>query len=90
MPSIGACCTLLTIVGSGMPAASSTVGARSITWQNCERISPYGSLPRSDESCLKSTIGWCVRQLYDVFCNGQEETLCAAPFDHVRPEERKV
>ena len=31
----------LTIFGSGRPAASSTVGATSITWWNCERTSPF-------------------------------------------------
>ena len=44
-PSMGVCCTLLTIVGSGRPATSSTVGATSITWQNCERISPLALMP---------------------------------------------
>ena len=40
MPSIGDCCTPFTTVGSGRPAASSTVGAMSITWLNCDR-SPW-------------------------------------------------
>ena len=30
-PSIGACCTLLTMVGCGKPAASRMVGATSMT-----------------------------------------------------------
>ena len=29
-----------------MPAASSTVGATSMTWQNCERTSPLAVNPR--------------------------------------------
>jgi hypothetical protein len=45
VPSIGLWVTPLTIVGSGMPAASSTVGATSMTWQNCERSSPLASTP---------------------------------------------
>ena len=44
-PSKGACCTLFTIVGAGIRAASRTVGAMSITWQNCERISPLPLMP---------------------------------------------
>ena len=36
-PSNGACCTLLTTVGCGSPAASRTVGAMSMTWQNWTR-----------------------------------------------------
>ena len=39
-PSSGFCCTPLTNVGSGSPAASSTVGATSMTWWNWWRISP--------------------------------------------------
>ena len=34
-PSYGFCCTPLTNTGWGRPAASSTVGATSITWWNC-------------------------------------------------------
>ena len=45
-PSIGRCATPLTAVGCGSPAASSTVGATSITWWNCERISPRAAIPR--------------------------------------------
>ncbi len=45
MPSMGACCALLTMIGSGRPATSSTVGATSITWENCERISPFALMP---------------------------------------------
>ena len=41
-PSMGCCCTPLTEIGSGRPAASRIVGATSITWWNCERISPFG------------------------------------------------
>ena len=44
-PSSGRCCTPLTLSGSGRPAASSTVGATSITWWNCERISPFALIP---------------------------------------------
>src|SRR3954469_8143063 len=40
VPSMGDCCTPLTMVGSGMPAASRIVGARSITWVNCDRTPP--------------------------------------------------
>ena len=39
-PSIGVCTIPLTVFGSGRPAASSTVGAMSITWWNWLRISP--------------------------------------------------
>ena len=42
VPSMGDCWTPLTMVGSGRPAASRMVGARSMTWVNCER-SPPGS-----------------------------------------------
>jgi hypothetical protein len=37
VPSIGCCSTPSTVVGCGSPAASSTVGATSITWWNCDR-----------------------------------------------------
>jgi hypothetical protein len=40
-PCSGSCMTPLTRVGCGSPAASSTVGATSIAWWNCERISPF-------------------------------------------------
>ena len=40
-PSIGAWTVPLTLFGSGREAASSTVGATSITWWNCERTSPF-------------------------------------------------
>ena len=39
-PSIGDCTTPLTVFGSGIPAASSTVGAMSTTCWNWLRISP--------------------------------------------------
>ena len=45
VPSYGACCTLFTTVGAGMPAASRTVGAMSMTWQNCDRTSPFALMP---------------------------------------------
>ena len=45
MPSIGFCWMPLTNAGAGSPAASSTVGATSITWKNCERISPLALKP---------------------------------------------
>ena len=40
-PSIGSCTVPFTLFGSGRLAASSTVGATSITWWNCERTSPF-------------------------------------------------
>src|SRR5437588_563172 len=39
-PCIGSWVTPLTCTGSGNPAASRTVGATSMTWQNCERVWP--------------------------------------------------
>ena len=39
----------LTETGSGSPAASRIVGARSITWLNCERISPFALIPFGQE-----------------------------------------
>ena len=45
VPSYGLCCTPLTIVGSGSPAASSTVGARSMTWLNWLRMPPFSLIP---------------------------------------------
>ena len=44
-PCNGICWTPLTLIGSGSPAASSTVGAMSITWWNWERISPWAAMP---------------------------------------------
>ena len=44
-PSIGVCGMPLTDCGSGMPAASRIVGATSMTWENCERISPLALMP---------------------------------------------
>ena len=35
----------LTESGSGIPAASRIVGATSMTWLNCERISPFALMP---------------------------------------------
>ena len=40
VPSMGDCWTPLTMAGSGSPAASRMVGARSMTWVNCERSPP--------------------------------------------------
>src|SRR4029453_1177104 len=40
-PSIGVCTPPVTLLGSGIPAASSTVGATSTTWWNWLRISPF-------------------------------------------------
>src|SRR5829696_297214 len=40
VPWRGCCWTLLTMVGSGSPATSSTVGATSMTWWNWLRVSP--------------------------------------------------
>ena len=45
MPSIGRWVTPWTVVGSGMPAASSTVGATSMQWANWLRISPLALMP---------------------------------------------
>ena len=44
-PCIGVCWIPWTNVGSISPAASSTVGATSITCANCVRTSPWGSKP---------------------------------------------
>jgi hypothetical protein len=44
-PCSGICCTPLTAVGAGRPAASSTVGATSMTWWNCVRTSPRDRMP---------------------------------------------
>ena len=44
VPSMGACCTPLTMTGSGSPAASRIVGARSMTWVNWERSPPFSSM----------------------------------------------
>ncbi len=43
-PSIGFWTTPFTLRGSGSPAASRTVGATSMTWWNCERISPFARI----------------------------------------------
>jgi hypothetical protein len=40
-PCSGSCMTPFTMVGCGSPAASRIVGATSMTWWNCERISPF-------------------------------------------------
>ena len=45
VPSIGDCCTPLTMVGSGNPAASRIVGAMSMTWANCDRTPPFSRMP---------------------------------------------
>ena len=45
-PCSGICWTPLTLVGSGSPATSRTVGAMSMTWWNWERISPRAENPR--------------------------------------------
>ena len=55
----------LTIVGSGSPAASSTVGATSITWWNCERTSPWAFLIRAGQW---TTIGLRVPPKCDATC----------------------
>ena len=44
-PSIGRCTVPFTDVGCGSSAASSAVGATSMTWWNCERISPLALMP---------------------------------------------
>ena len=44
-PCSGSWSTPLTIVGNGSPAASSTVGATSMTWWNWLRISPLAAIP---------------------------------------------
>ncbi len=45
VPSMGACWTPLTAIGSGRPATSRIVGAMSITWVNCERSPPCSAIP---------------------------------------------
>jgi hypothetical protein len=45
VPSMGDCCTPFTSVGSGSPAASRMVGARSMTWLNWLRRPPASSIP---------------------------------------------
>jgi hypothetical protein len=45
VPWIGVCWMPFTNVGSGSPAASSTVGATSITCANCVRSSPRAANP---------------------------------------------
>ena len=65
VPSIGFWATPWTLVGSGMPAASRIVGAMSMTWWNCARISPRARIaagqwtivplrvpPKCDATCL--------------------------------------
>jgi hypothetical protein len=37
--------TPFTVIGSGSPAASRIVGATSMTWWNCHRISPFALIP---------------------------------------------
>ena len=44
-PSMGVCTVPFTLLGSGSPAASRIVGAMSMTWWNCERISPFALIP---------------------------------------------
>ena len=44
-PSYGFWPMPLTMAGSGRPAASRTVGATSMTWQNWLRISPLALIP---------------------------------------------
>ena len=44
-PWIGICCTPFTLIGCGTPAASRIVGATSMTWWNCVRISPRAPNP---------------------------------------------
>ena len=45
MPSIGVCTTPFTLLGCGRPAASSTVGAMSITCENWLRSPPLSLMP---------------------------------------------
>ncbi len=45
LPCIGICWIPFTNVGAGRPATSSTVGATSITCENCERVSPMAVEP---------------------------------------------
>ena len=52
MPSIGICFTPLTDFGSGSPIACSTVGATSITWPNCVRISFFALMPLGHETTI--------------------------------------
>jgi hypothetical protein len=44
-PCSGSCSTPLTMIGLGRPAASSTVGATSMTWWNWLRTSPLAWKP---------------------------------------------
>ena len=44
LPVVG-CWMPLTYSGCGNPATSRTVGATSMTWENCERISPLALMP---------------------------------------------
>ena len=56
MPSIGSCAMPSTCVGSGMPAASSTVGPTSMTWVNCERIAESAAIRRGQATTIGSRV----------------------------------
>jgi hypothetical protein len=45
-PSTGCCGTPSTTAGGSIPAASSTVGNRSVTCVNCSRTAPAALMPR--------------------------------------------
>ena len=70
VPSIGDCCTPLTTVGSGSPAASRTVGARSITWVNWERSPPLSSMPLGQCTIVPLRVPPQCEATCLVHCNG--------------------
>ena len=51
-PSIGAWTVPLTLFGSGRLAASSTVGATSMTWCHCERTSSFALMRLGQETIM--------------------------------------
>ena len=52
MPSIGCWVTPFTTAGWGSCAASRIVGTMSMTWWNCERISPRALMPFGQEMTM--------------------------------------
>ena len=52
MPSIGSCSMPSTTFGSGMPAASSMVGARLSQWVNCERTFRSATMRRGHATTI--------------------------------------
>ena len=51
-PWIGICGVPFTTRGSGSPAASRIVGATSMTWCHCERISFFACKPFGQETTM--------------------------------------